>query len=174
MLSILTVKAVDSIALRWVLITFPAFFSVAHCVLLAYYESMTMYIVQWDMNLAECMTLPENLPTTIFSVKAMHLCIRNWKILGENGANKSWKMICRTNCRLTKHCRATIWLVIWQKPFCHLILRQTLSRDIAKDHDLTVIFFKLRFWAYIGQKLTPNGSKSPTLLLKFVLHPYLW
>ena len=31
--------------------------------------------VQSGMTLPECMTLPENLPTTIFSVKLMNLCI---------------------------------------------------------------------------------------------------
>ena len=30
--------------------------------------------VQWDMTLPECMTLTEYSPTTIFSVKLMHLC----------------------------------------------------------------------------------------------------
>ena len=32
--------------------------------------------VQPSITLPECMTLPENLPTTIFSVKLMHLCIQ--------------------------------------------------------------------------------------------------
>ena len=65
----------------------------------------------------------------------------SWNFLVKSMQNKV-KANCRKYCRLTKPCRATIWLVIWQKPFCHLILRQTLSRDIAKDHDLTEHFVK--------------------------------
>ena len=33
-------------------------------------------LIQSGMTLSECMTLPENMPTTIFSVKLMHLCIK--------------------------------------------------------------------------------------------------
>ena len=69
--------------------------------------------VQSSITLPECMTLPENLPTTIFSVKLMHLCIcigvTHWRLSNLAG--------------LFENCFMNLWWIINAPTYTPLIFR---------------------------------------------------